>query len=64
MARRRRRLLVHDLRPARVKRFTDCLLPGSLYLLAALAASRYPFTRAMQQEVAKSLDPRGPEIMD
>ena len=41
-----------------------CLLPGSLYLLAALAASRYPFTRAMQQEVSKSLDPRGPEIMD
>ncbi len=41
-----------------------CLLPGTLYLLAALAASRYPFTRAMQQEVAKSLDPRGPEIMD
>jgi Na+/melibiose symporter-like transporter len=41
-----------------------CLLPGSLYLLAAFAASRYPFTRAMQQEVSKSLDPRGPEIMD
>ncbi|WP_290936744.1 MFS transporter [Hyphomonas sp.] len=41
-----------------------CLLPGTLYLLAAFAASRYPFTRAMQQEVAKSLDPRGPEIMD
>jgi Na+/melibiose symporter-like transporter len=41
-----------------------CIIPGVLYLLAALAASRYPFTRAMQQEVSKSLDPRGPEIMD
>lgn len=41
-----------------------CLLPGTLYLLAAFAASRYPFTRAMQQEISKSLDPRGPEMMD
>lgn len=41
-----------------------CLLPGSLYLLAALVAARYPFTRAMQQEISKSLDPRGPEMLD
>ena len=24
----------------------------------------YPLTRAMQQEISKSLDPRGPEVMD
>jgi Na+/melibiose symporter-like transporter len=41
-----------------------CVLPGALYLLAALAASRYPFNRAMQQEISKSLDPRGPEVLD
>ncbi|MEZ5954965.1 MAG: MFS transporter [Hyphomonas sp.] len=41
-----------------------CLLPGLLYLAAALVSSRYPFTRAMQQEVSRSLDPRGPEPLD
>ena len=41
-----------------------CLLPGILYILAAIVATRYPFTRAMQQEISKSLDPRGPEVMD
>ncbi len=41
-----------------------CLLPGALYILAAVAASYYPFTRAMQQEISKSLDPRGPEPLD
>jgi hypothetical protein len=29
-----------------------------------VAASYYPFTRAMQVEVSKSLDPRGPEPLD
>ena len=41
-----------------------CLLPGILYVLAAIAAAYYPFNRAMQQEVSRSLDPRGPEVMD
>lgn len=41
-----------------------CLLPGILYILAAIVASFYPFTRSMQQEISKSLDPRGPEVMD
>jgi len=41
-----------------------CLLPAVLYALAALVSSRYPFTRALQQEISRSLDPRGPEVMD
>ncbi|MCA8899902.1 MAG: MFS transporter [Hyphomonas sp.] len=41
-----------------------CLLPAILYIGAALVSSRYPFTRAMQQEISRSLDPRGPEVMD
>ena len=41
-----------------------CLMPGLLYALAALVATRYPFTRAMQREISQSLDPRGPEPLD
>ncbi|MEZ6011156.1 MAG: MFS transporter [Hyphomonas sp.] len=41
-----------------------CVLPAVLYILAGVVASRYPFTRAMQQEVSRSLDPRGPEPLD
>ena len=41
-----------------------CLLPGILYAIAAWVSTKYPLTRAMQQEISKSLDPRGPEVMD
>ena len=41
-----------------------CVLPFILYGLAALVASRYTLTRAMQQDISKSLDPRGPEMLD
>lgn len=41
-----------------------CLLPGVLYALAAWVSTKYPLTRAMQREISKSLDPRGPEVMD
>jgi len=39
-------------------------LPVILYGLAALVASRYTLTRAMQRDISKSLDPRGPEMLD
>ena len=41
-----------------------CLLPMILYGLAAIVASRYTLTRSMQLDISKSLDPRGPEILD
>ena len=41
-----------------------CVLPVILYGLAALVASRYTLTRAMQRDISKSLDPRGPEMLD
>ena len=41
-----------------------CILPCVLYLAAALVSGRYPLTRAIQQEVSRSLDPRGPEVLD
>ncbi|MCB9972262.1 MAG: MFS transporter [Hyphomonas sp.] len=41
-----------------------CILPGVLYALAAIVVTKYPFTRAMQQEVSRSLDPRGTEALD
>jgi Na+/melibiose symporter-like transporter len=41
-----------------------CLLPGVLYLGASIASWTYPLSRAMQQDVARSLDPRGPQTLD
>jgi len=41
-----------------------CLLPMILYGLAAIVASRYTLTRSMQLDISKSLDPRGPEMLD
>ncbi|KCZ59494.1 MFS transporter [Hyphomonas chukchiensis] len=41
-----------------------CLLPGALYLGASFASWTYPLSRAMQQDVARSLDPRGPQTLD
>ncbi|KCZ54871.1 hypothetical protein HY29_13170 [Hyphomonas beringensis] len=41
-----------------------CLLPGILYVLAAIAASSYTLTREVQKSLANSMDPRGPELMD
>ena len=41
-----------------------CLLPGALYLGASYASWTYPLSRAMQMDVAKSLDPRGPQTLD
>ena len=41
-----------------------CLLPGVLYLGASFASWTYPLSRAMQQDVARSLDPRGPQTLD
>ncbi|KCZ88294.1 major facilitator transporter [Hyphomonas johnsonii MHS-2] len=41
-----------------------CLLPAGLYLCASIASWTYPLSRAMQQDVARSLDPRGPQTLD
>ncbi|MEH6487724.1 MFS transporter [Hyphomonas oceanitis] len=41
-----------------------CLLPAGLYLAASIASWTYPLSRAMQQDVARSLDPRGPQTLD
>ncbi len=41
-----------------------CIIPAVLYLAGAWVSTRYPVTRALQQEVALRLDPRGPMPLD